>query len=518
MSLKGSLETAALPEVLQFLASTGKTGELHVDGRTGGQGRLWLEAGCISGFDAGSSEEPFEAIFELLRLGEGEFSFTAGVDRPAAAKVADPDGWVVDKALEKAQARLAEWTEIVAVVPSMSHGVRLALEAPSDQVALSRSQWGVVVAIGDGRTVAEVLSEKGLREFEGCREIRDLVEASLVEVTDPAEAEVEPEPAPMPEPALTAVDETVVPDEPAAGEPASDVLTSGESAACESASDEPGTETAEDVTGESSVGIDADDFTTSHFPVLGGHESHSATADSAGEDDRYAALRAAMVDLGQDIDVAAPDGGDDVTEPEVPADRDGRAALQALLEEVAAEPVAEPYDTVVSSDPYAGLPAADPVDGLADRGPWTAHELAGLDALGGWREDSGAVTPAADEVPYQAYDQAGPAHGQDYTAQGQDYTAQDQDYADQDQDYTDHGPAGAIYEPATGGAASGYDQCDGYGHGYGQDAGYDAAAGYGQYQEGPAAEAVAEDPAEAPPAEEPINRGLLLKFLSSVRN
>ena len=88
MSLKGSLQTVALAEVLHLLADTAKSGELQVQGPRG-DGRLWFETGSLAGFAVGACHEPADALFELLRIDEGEFSFDSEATRPA--DVVEPD-------------------------------------------------------------------------------------------------------------------------------------------------------------------------------------------------------------------------------------------------------------------------------------------------------------------------------------------------------------------------------------------------------------------------------------------
>lgn len=473
--LKGSLQTVALPEVLNFLASTGKTGELHVSGGSG-DGRLWFDEGRMAGFDVKGSEEAFEAVFELLRIDEGEFSFYAGADRPDGVAVADGDG-EVGPVVEAAEKRLQEWSEIVAVVPSLAHRVSLRTEAPAEEVSLTGGQWEMIVAVGTGRSVGEVIVDRHLREFAGCQAVRELVEASLAEIG-------EPEVAPL----QAAVSELVadwppaeesVPAWPPAEEPGVHAFGAYQFAADELSgeasgpADEAGAPAVEHDHADHSVWDDhSDDEGEFHDPDaipgdllrfgVGSHEGGApgvaevpelsspelssalsevlaeVAAEEEGSDDegqrepvgmtgadRYAALRAAMVEVGEEL-VADPLDSEDgrqapVYELENAGEVDGRAALHALLSEVTA-PGAE-----------------EPIDGLADRGPWTEHELATMDSEGEWNEPEAAEE--SNIVPF-----APVAH--------------------------------AAEEP----------------------------------------EAV-DEPAEAPPATgEPINRGLLLKFLSSVRN
>ena len=92
MSLKGSLDTIALPEVLDLLADTGKSGELRVSGGRVYGGRVWFDAGLLSGFDVGSSPDPADARFQLLRVDTGEFSFYMDASMGEGART--PDGGV----------------------------------------------------------------------------------------------------------------------------------------------------------------------------------------------------------------------------------------------------------------------------------------------------------------------------------------------------------------------------------------------------------------------------------------
>ena len=477
--LKGSLQTVALPEVLNFLSSTGKTGGLHVSGGDD-EGRLWFDEGRLTGFDVKGSEEPFEAVFELLRIGEGEFNFSAGAERPDDVATVDGDG-EVGPVVEAAEKRLQEWSEIVAVVPSLAHRVSLRPEAPAEQVSLTGGQWEMIVAVGTGRPVGDVIADRDLREFAGCQAVRELVEASLVEIGEP---EVVAEVAPLQAAVSGLVADWAPAEEPApawpvAEEPGVHAFGSYPFAAHDlpadasaSMDDEAATVAEHDYADVSiwddhseeegefhdpdaipgnllRFGVAAHGGATegvADVPELSSPELSSALsevlAEVAAEEegsehesphepvemsgaDRYAALRAAMVEVGDDLVDDHSEVEDSPQSPVYELDTDGevdgRAALHALLTEVTA-------------------PGADePIDGLADRGPWTEHELATMDSEGEWSE------PEAEEesniVPF-----APVAH--------------------------------AAEEPEA-----------------------------------------AEEPTEEPPATgEPINRGLLLKFLSSVRN
>jgi hypothetical protein len=200
VSLEGSLQTVALPEVLHLLAERSKTGELRVRG-TGSGGRLWFETGMLSGFEVGRTAHPVDALFDLLRIDDGEFVFDTDAPRPdSAPRPEGGDPVEIAPVIESAQDRLAEWPDIVRVVPSLDRQVSLIGGSPDRDVLLEGNQWSLIVAIGDGRSVQEVLDRRGLPEFDGCRSLKGLVEADLVSV---GECEQD-----------TAVEHDVVVDEP----------------------------------------------------------------------------------------------------------------------------------------------------------------------------------------------------------------------------------------------------------------------------------------------------------------
>jgi hypothetical protein len=205
MALQGTLDTFELPDVLRLLASTGKTGRLGLDSDRG-VGDVWLAEGKVVGVDApGAPDDLGDALFDLLRSREGSFAFEPG---------AEPASWrapvAVEPLLEQAEARLAEWRAIEAVVPSLAAWVTLVPALPAAEVTVDADTWGLIAAVGGGVTVGELRDLLELSEIEACRLVRDVAELGLVEVGDPP-AHIARGPAATPEPASV---------EPAPAEPA----------------------------------------------------------------------------------------------------------------------------------------------------------------------------------------------------------------------------------------------------------------------------------------------------------
>lgn len=481
MSLKGSLETFALPEVLQLLADTSKTGQLYLQGQNGFDGRLWFQDGAIAAFDVEGSYEPDDAIFEMLGVSEGEFSFDADSPVAETARIPVWDRHDLRAELGKAQAKVAEWVEVLSVVPSLGHRVHLNPEAPADHVSVDRGQWEMLAAIGDGRTIQQVLSARSLGKFDGCKAVKGLVDAGLARVAEPR-----PEPVAVIEESPAEVIEPVEAGGPEGGG------VEAEAPIYEAEADPVDHEAGPFAAEPEPFAAEAEPFAAHSEPVVGDPESEPVEAgapetgpfawesepvawesepvawdpepgaDDVELGDPYASLRAAITDASdaeEHYGASAEDSGpvahevhgeqaaswagleaEPVAEEgEEGEEEDGRSALRALLAEVSAQAGDEPD--------------AEPVDGLMDRGPWTSHELASLDSMGGWRDE------------------------------------------DRSQEASGHGELNVVPFPSASA------EVDGAG----------AVAANPEEQD----EAAAEDEA---PADEPINRGLLLKFLSSVRN
>ena len=188
MSLQGSFQTIALTDVMALLAASSKTGELRVVGEHV-EGRLWLVDGRLVASHVGKAQSHVEALFELMRLSEGNFVFKDGVNAPEPAEPAEASAEASAEAIEpivrQAEERLNEWHDIVQVVPSLEHRVRLIADLPAGEVTLSAAEWHLVMSIALAGTVQGVLEELSLGQFDGCRGIRHLVDAGLVIIDPP---------------------------------------------------------------------------------------------------------------------------------------------------------------------------------------------------------------------------------------------------------------------------------------------------------------------------------------------
>jgi hypothetical protein len=191
MALSGTLDTLSLPELCELLSGTGKTGALHLRAEAG-QGVLWFTDGKVCAGEAGGQTGPPPAggsgdllerlndvCFELFRYTEGTFEFEPD-RRPSwpAERSVDVSGL-----LAETERRMAEWREIIAVIPSIEARPRLVPEPPAGgPITLDAAQWRVVTGIDGRRRVSALIRVLDGGEFTVCKVLRSLAQAGLVEI------------------------------------------------------------------------------------------------------------------------------------------------------------------------------------------------------------------------------------------------------------------------------------------------------------------------------------------------
>ncbi len=193
MALQGTIDTFELTEVVRLLAAGCKTGVLRLQGSRG-SGRVWVNSGKVTAIEVDHAPRAgghAEAMFELLRFDDGDFTF-------ASDELADPEGepTELEEILSEAEAQLAEWREIELVVPTTRARVSLRPELKRADVVLDKARWRLVAAIGGGITVATLGDVMDLGELPVSRAIKELIELGVVDldatrVEEPVVDEVE---------------------------------------------------------------------------------------------------------------------------------------------------------------------------------------------------------------------------------------------------------------------------------------------------------------------------------------
>lgn len=177
MAFQGSLEELPLPDVIQLVAASGKTGRFLMDGRLG-SGQIALREGQIVHAECGALRGE-EAFYELATWQEGSFRFE---------QVAEATETSIEKSntnlLMAAAQRIDEWKVLVSRVPSTRMVPVFRADGGKSPISLTPREWQVIRKIGELRSIDEISAELKVSPFDVSKTIYGLITSGLVELKD----------------------------------------------------------------------------------------------------------------------------------------------------------------------------------------------------------------------------------------------------------------------------------------------------------------------------------------------
>ncbi len=177
MSLAGSLDEFALPDILSLLAVTSSRGLLRIDG-PGVALDLPVRGEFLVEADGGSLSP---AIRDILGCRGARFDWLPddlerpGTLIPSTALIGDIDAHVAAEA------------EMTSIVPSGSHRLTLGA-APAGELLLDLNAWSVVRAVGDGSSMDFVVDRCQAEPLSTYRTVRTLLANGVLELHPPLDA------------------------------------------------------------------------------------------------------------------------------------------------------------------------------------------------------------------------------------------------------------------------------------------------------------------------------------------
>jgi len=175
MSFQGSIQELPVPDIIQLVSVSGKTGMFMLV-RGNERGYIYLRNGKIVHSEIGSLAGE-EAVYALAIWSTGDFQFTPGKET---------DRVTIDKTntslLMEAARRLDEWKVLGRKIPGVDAVPVLKPREVSEPVTLSPPEWNTVMRIDGRRTVEEVARASGSNSFDTAKVLYGLVTADLVEM------------------------------------------------------------------------------------------------------------------------------------------------------------------------------------------------------------------------------------------------------------------------------------------------------------------------------------------------
>ncbi|NOZ77917.1 MAG: DUF4388 domain-containing protein [Acidobacteria bacterium] len=181
MALQGSLSELSLPDVIQLVAVSGKTGAFHVT-RGDTEGEIYLTNGQITDARVGDLRGE-HAVYEMAIWSEGDFRFEPGVVS-AELTVRKSNA----NLMMEAARRMDEWRVLSRKIPSLDLvPVFPKRDRNQDQVTLSPQEWILVTRIDGRSSIEEIAKELRWAAFDVSKLLFGMVTSGLVELMKPGE-------------------------------------------------------------------------------------------------------------------------------------------------------------------------------------------------------------------------------------------------------------------------------------------------------------------------------------------
>ena len=172
MAFQGSLRELPLPDIIQLVAVSGKTGVFVLKNGTD-TGRIFLERGQIV-HAAVAALEGEQAVYELARWQQGDFVFTPATETESRS---------IEKSntnlLMEAARQIDEW-KILSKKIGSTRMVPVFAPRAATSVSLSGQEWAVVSRVDERRNIEEIAAGLGLGAFDVCKVIYGLLASGVV--------------------------------------------------------------------------------------------------------------------------------------------------------------------------------------------------------------------------------------------------------------------------------------------------------------------------------------------------
>jgi pyruvate/2-oxoglutarate dehydrogenase complex dihydrolipoamide acyltransferase (E2) component len=186
MAFQGSLSELHLPDIVQLMSVSGKTGVFYLtDGPLTGE--IYLRDGQIVHARI-ESEQGEDAVYALAIWNRGDFRFEPGV----ASEVRTISKSNTNLLMEAAR-RLDEWRVLSKKIPSVDLVPEfVVLEGREGQINLNTGEWLILSKIDGRRSVKAIAAAAGLSVFDAAKVLYGLVTTGLIRLRQPAERPSQP--------------------------------------------------------------------------------------------------------------------------------------------------------------------------------------------------------------------------------------------------------------------------------------------------------------------------------------
>ena len=181
MAFQGSLKELPLPDIIQLVSVSGKTGKFTLT-RDSDRGFIFLKNGQMVHASVGDLVGE-EAIYSLAIWNSGEFQFNPN-DEPERQTITKSN----TNLLMEAARRLDEWRVLSKKVPSVDHVPELlARENRHEQVTLNPHEWMVITKVDGRRSITDIGRVLNISSFDVAKILYGMITGELVQLKKKSE-------------------------------------------------------------------------------------------------------------------------------------------------------------------------------------------------------------------------------------------------------------------------------------------------------------------------------------------
>jgi hypothetical protein len=192
MAFQGSLAELHLPDIIQLVSVSGKTGVFHLTDAAH-RGDIWLHEGRIVHAETEDLSGE-EAVYALAIWRSGEFRFEAAVAAPRQTIQKSNTNLLMEAAR-----RLDEWRVLSKKIPSVELVPEFViLENREGQINLNTMEWLLLSKIDGQRSVRQIAGAAGMGVFDAAKLLYGLVATNLIRLREKGGAPLAERPQPHP--------------------------------------------------------------------------------------------------------------------------------------------------------------------------------------------------------------------------------------------------------------------------------------------------------------------------------
>ena len=181
MAFQGSLKELPLPDIIQLVSVSGKTGRFTLT-REGDRGTIYLKSGQMVHAAVGDLVGE-EAIYALSIWSSGDFQFVAGEEAERQTITKSNTNLLMEAAR-----RLDEWRVLSKKIPSVDHVPELlARENRHEQVTLNPHEWMILTKIDGQRSITDIGRTLNISSFEVAKILYGMITGELVQLKKKSE-------------------------------------------------------------------------------------------------------------------------------------------------------------------------------------------------------------------------------------------------------------------------------------------------------------------------------------------